>query len=140
MIIEQLTNIYLTRETWHANKLSEEQANEYHERLLVQGNILTYVESGELKGYIEYWRLDFEQWGRLVCGVPVYAFDENITDGEIAYINNMWVAEDSKAFDMLVAMFLTKNQDAEFFTAFRRTKKHQPVLVYDRNDFLKWHK
>lgn len=137
---EEITNIYLNSEWWHRYKLSEEQANEYHERLLLQGNILTYVVAGELQGYLEYWRINHEQFGRLVCGKSVYVYDEDILSGNIAYINNMWVSPGGAAFDMLVAMFLAKNQDAEFFTAFRRTKKHQPVLVYNREDFIKWHK
>jgi hypothetical protein len=140
MIAEQLTYIYLTQECWHRNKLTEEQANEYHERLLMQGNILTSVIDGELKGYVEYWRINTEQLGRIIIGQPILTDTEDIVSGQIAYINNMWIEESYRngiVFDMLATMFLVKNQDAEFFCAIRRLKHNKPFQVYSRQDLIK---
>lgn len=137
---KQLTNIYLTKEKWHKNYLSEEEANKYHERLLVSGNILTYVVSGELKGYLEYFRINHEQLGRLVCNKPILTDVEDILSGNIAYINNMWISPECRygeAFEMLGSMFLVKNRDAELFVAFRSAKHQKPIQVYTRQDLIK---
>ncbi len=139
-IIQQLTHIYLTKEDWHKIKLIEETANQYHERLLLNGNILTYVKDNELIGYLEWWGISYEQFGRLVCGQPIYTDTEDILNGKIALINNMYVEESDRggdAFNMLAAMFLARCKDAEFYVAFRRTKRNQPIQVYNREEIMK---
>lgn len=139
-IIQKLTNIYLEKENWHKSKLSKEEADHYHERLLMNGNILTYVTNGELLGYLEFWLIDFSQFGRLVCNQPIMTDTENLLNGNIALINNMWVAENERgalAFDMLAAMFLARCNNAEFYCAFRRVKRHQPIQVYSRAEIMK---
>lgn len=140
MIVEAITNIYLNKENWHKNKLSKEQSDDYHERLLLQGNILTYVKDGELIGYLEFWRINTEQLGRIVCGIPVYTDEEDILNGDIAFINNMWINESSRhgeTFELLASMFLSRNKDAEFFVAMRRLKNNHPIQVYRRNELIK---
>lgn len=140
MIIDKLTDIYLNKEYWHKNKLSREDANEYHERLLVNGNILTYIREGELLGYLEWWAINFEQFGRLVCNQPILTNSENLLDGNIALINNMWINENDRnglAFDILAAMFLSRCKNADFYVAFRRVKLNQPIQVYSRDEIIK---
>lgn len=139
-IINQLTDVYHNFETWHKQKLTREQSNEYHERLMINGNILTYIKSGELIGYLEFWRINFEQLGRLVCGQPVLTDIEDLLSGNIAYINNMWINPDDRggfAFEFLASMFLSRNKDAEFFVAFRNLKHNKPIQVYKRDELIK---
>lgn len=139
-LIQTLTNIYRNHEYWHTNKLSQEESDKYHERLLLNGNILTYILKDELIGYLEYWNITYEQFGRLVCGKPIATDMENIVDGNISLINNMWIHPDYKhgdAFDMLSAMFLTKNNKSDFYVAFRRVKRNQPIQVYTRSEIMK---
>lgn len=128
-IAQQLTRCYIEKETWHKNRLSEQEANLYHERLLTQGNILTIVENEELVAYIEVWRVNFEQLGRLVCGEAVYAFDENIVDGEIAYVNNGWVKENSKVAKVLESNFLERFKTCKYI-ARKRQKYNESFKVY----------
>lgn len=140
MIANQLTQIYESKESWHKTKLSHDEANLYHERLLVNGNILTYVIKGELKGYLEYWRLTPEQLGRLIIGDPIFTDVEDILSGPIAYINNMWIDEEYRngdAFEILGTMFLVKNKDAEVFVAFRNLKHNKPIQVYKRDELIR---
>lgn len=140
MIPEQLTFIYLNLETWHRNKLSEAEANAYHERLLVQGNILTYVQDGILLGYLEYWRITPEQLGRIIINQPILTDVEDILTGPIAYVNNMFILEHARggeAFNVLGSMFLSKNKDADTFVACRNLKHHKPVQVYSRSDLIR---
>lgn len=131
-LAEQLTFIYEQVETWHKIRLSTADANVYHERLLMQGNIVTIVEDGVLKGYIEVWKINFEQLGRLLCGISVYVYDENITDGNIAYINNGWIAEDYQNTDMarkLEAKFTEQFKDC-IYVARKRQKYSEAFKVY----------
>lgn len=139
-IISQLTNVYLSKETWHKHKLSEAEANAYHERLLVNGNILTYVKSGVLLGYLEYWRINCSQLGRIIIGEPILTDVEDILNGPIAYINNMYIVESERAgevFEMLGTMFLVKNKDADVFVACQNGKKHKPIQVYKHEELTK---
>lgn len=140
MIAEQITDIYLTKEKWNKNYLSKEEADKYHERLLVNGNILTYIVKGELKGYLEFYRINFEQFGRILCGINIPVFEENITDGNIALIVSMYIDpkyRNGEAWDMLSSMFLAKNRDAQFFATILANKKHQPLHVYSRADIIR---
>ena len=141
MIAQALTKIYHEKEHWHKNKLSVEDANKYHERLLMNGNIITYVLDGELIGYLEFWRITYEQFGRLVCGDTINAMAEDLLTGEIAYINNMWISEDyrgGEAFNTLAKEFLFKNVDCQYFSTFRPFKNHKPIIVYSRADLYKF--
>ena len=140
MLIDQLTKIYLKKETWHKNKLTEEQSNEYHEKLMINGNILTYIKSGELIGYLEFWRINYEQLGRLICGQPILTDVEDLLSGNIAYINNMFIDSNHRngdAFEFLASMFLSRNKDAELFVTFRPLKHNKPIQVYRREELIK---
>lgn len=138
-IIEQLSFIYLHLETWHKNKLSEVEANLYHERLLLQGNILTYVREGVLVGYLEFYRINFEQLGRVCCELQLQD-TENLIDGNIALVNRMWIREDyrfTEVFNMLVAMFITKNKDAKHYITLQHHKKHKSLQNFYRKDWVR---
>ncbi len=140
IIPEQITFIYQNLELWHKNKLSEADSNIYHERLLLNGNIITYVEGDRLLGYVEFWRISAEQLGRIIVGDPIETDVEDITSGPICYINNMFILEDYRggaAFEMLATMFLMKNRDASVFVACRNLKHNKPVQVYSRNDLIR---
>ena len=52
-IPEQLTDIYYKHEHWHAFKMRREQAIQYHERRIKNGEIQVYLENGEVLGYYE---------------------------------------------------------------------------------------
>lgn len=134
-IIEQLTYIYHNFEGWHKNKLSKEDSNKYHERLLMQGNILTIIEGGELKAYLEIWKINYEQLGRLLCGLPFYVFDEDIIGGEIAYVSNGWVSDNynnTDAHKVLMGEFINKFKDCKF-VARKRYKYNESFKVYPIN-------
>jgi len=52
-IPEQLTDIYLKHENWHAFKMPYNQALRYHEKRYKDGTIQVYEENGEVLGYYE---------------------------------------------------------------------------------------
>lgn len=125
-----LTNNYLSdNEPWHKHKLSEQEANEYHERLLMQGNIITIIKDNELKGYLEIWKINYEQLGRIMCGLPVYALEENITDGNIAFVNNGWIDHGEYIYKNLLFQMKERFSDCEY-VARRRFKYNENFKVY----------
>lgn len=134
MISELLTKNYLKNEKWHKNYLPEQEANKYHERLIMQGNILTVVDNDELKAYMEVWKVDYELLGRLMCGVDVYAFDEDIVNGNIAYINNAWVT-DVESKKILEQEFKDKFGQCEFI-ARKRFKYSDTFKVYPMRSLI----
>lgn len=139
MIIDDLTYIYLNFETWHKNKLSQEEANKYHERLLMQGNILTYVDNGKLIGYVEAWKINYDQLGRILCEVPFYVFDEDITNGNIAYIHNMWISPEYRGNlvkNKILKEFFTKFSDCQYLFL-RRVKWNYAFKVYPMSNFIR---
>ena len=52
-IPEQLTDIYIKYENWHAFKMGNEAAVRYHARCIDIGDIQVYVEDGEVLGYCQ---------------------------------------------------------------------------------------
>lgn len=131
-VVEQLTYVYTNLEFWHTHKLSEEAANEYHKRLLMQGNIITVVDDKDLLGYIEVWKINYEQLGRLLCGVKFYVYDEDIGSGNIAYISNMYIVENlrhSDVYKRLYTRFLERYGDCSYIAS-KRTKHSDKFTVY----------
>lgn len=131
-LAEQLTYIYHNFESWHKIKLPYDESVEYHRRLLMQGNIITIIENDELKAYAEVWKINYEQLGRLFCDVPFFVYDENITDGNIAYINNLWF--DPSYRTSLINEDLLKQFGEHFkdctFMARKRNKYNESFKVY----------
>jgi len=138
-IPEQLTYIYHNYEYWHKSKLSVEDSNKYHEILIMQGNILTYVENDILIGYVEVWRINYEQLGRILCEEKFFVFDENITDGNIAYIHNMWIAPEhrmSLVNKKVLNDFFSKFGDCKYMFL-RRVKWNYNFKVYPMKNFVR---
>ncbi len=138
-VIEQLKYIYNNYEKWDTIKLVGDELNEYFERQLINGNILTYVKDGELRGYLNFWCINNEQLGRLMCGITL-AHNENLLDGNIALISRMWVNPEDRngeAFSMLAAMFLSRNKQCTHYAAFQQHKKHKPFQCYTREEIIK---
>ena len=52
-IAEQLTEIYFKEEWWHSPRLTLGEALKYHQDKLDSGNIVCYLDNGEVLGYYE---------------------------------------------------------------------------------------
>ena len=135
-IAEQLTEIYLKYETWHKNKLSEEEANIYHDTLLNKGNIIVVRDGETVVGYTEFWRLTYEQFGRIICGEPFSATHEDVQTGQIAYVANTFVKKEyrkGQVIRMLKDRFFEANTLCTHFCGEARRKSCAPVKVFKRN-------
>jgi len=138
-IVEELVKIYneITEES--PCKLKGQECIDYFERLLMKGNIITYIQDGELLGFIEFWRLSYYQWGR-ICANLTLTHDENLTFGPVCLITRMWIKPDlrnGETFLHLGRTFLDKNKDTDHFAAQQPLKKHKPLQIYTREEVLK---
>jgi len=116
-IIEQLIDIYQNHEIWHKRKLSYADSKEYFIRLLSSGNIIIFMDDDDLCGYVEFWRITPEQF-RKILDKDFYVFDENITDGSICYISDLFIHKKYRrgiTIKYLKQIFMNINRDCTYF-------------------------
>lgn len=137
-IVEQLCVIYYKYETWHKTVMSIEQARHYHKTMLERGNILIYEENRIVVGYIEILCINFEQFGRIVCTDSFCSTEENTTDGNIAYVNNMVILPErrnSSIIKYLRNMSFKKFFKCEYFCGTRVTKStSKKIKIHKRSE------
>lgn len=136
-IIEQLIEFYYDpkAEYWHKERLDRRASWMYHEKLLGQGNIITVADGDVLAGYCEFWRISFEQFGRIVCGEPFPAIHENVLNGQVAYVANTYIRpyyRNKDVYKMLRNRFFEFNQDCTHFCGHARRKSSEPLKVFKR--------
>ena len=128
--IKQLVDIYFKLEGWHKKKLSVEDSFEYFIRLLSQGNIIIFMDDDKVCGYIEFFRITPLQF-RKILDKDFYVFDENITDGEICYISNMFILKEYRrglAMNYLKTIFKNINRDCKYFVG-HNTRRNNRVRI-----------
>lgn len=138
-ISEKINHIYQNILPKNPIMLCHDEAIKYFERLMMNGNIITYVKDGELLGFIEFWSITYEQFGRLCCNQTLQ-HEENLTDGNVCLITRMWIINDLRNGETFLNMgraFLEKNKNAQFYAAMQFQKKHKPIQVYSREQILK---
>ena len=131
-ILKQLIKIYkeLHKDTL---LLSNEELVEYYGKMLENGRIEYVLENGELVGFMESWRLTYEQLGRVVCWKDFNAVEENVKDGDIAFISDVWVKKnerDGTTFELLLQGFKDSNKDAHSYISKRHKGKY--IRVYNK--------
>ena len=130
----QLVEIYLEKETWHKTKLSYEKAKKYFDKLIKDQRVITCIEGNKVVGYIESWRLDLAQYGCLISGGPFSAYKENVTDGEICYVADIYIDEDYRNTDVIKRLkneFFEQNKDCKFITG-EEVKRDRRLRVFRR--------
>lgn len=138
-MIEKITYIYQNILPKQPIMLPHDEAIKYFERLMIKGNIITYVQNGELLGFLEFWRINNEQFGRICCNQTL-AHEEDLFSGNICLITRMYISptlRNAETFINIGREFLEKNKTATHYVAMQFHKKHKPLQVYSRNDILK---
>ena len=137
-VVIQLVDIYINDEYWHRNKLSVKESTKYFKKLVLDGNIFFYQEKKRVLGYCEFWRLDFEQWGRYVCGQTISPFDEDITLGNVCVVHNVWINKEyrrSYVTKWMIKMFYKLNSICDYYVGHAlRKSSSQPIKVFKRSD------
>ncbi len=136
MLPELLTECYLTQQPWQKFYMGRKDAIKYFEEMINRGNIIAIQDDGILLGYTEFWRLTYEQIGRLMCGAPFWTFDENTTDGNLCYVANIWINPDLRqglVFRAMEELFFKMNHSAEYYCGFANRKRTKPFKVFKRD-------
>jgi hypothetical protein len=136
-LIDQLVEFYLEKETTHEKKLSAMESYKYFDKLLNQGSIITVSDGDLLLGYVETWRLSFEQFGRIICGESFSAFHEDILTGQIAYVGDVYIRPEyrnSRVTKMMRNRFFEFNKNCTHFVGEAKRKKSCPVKVFKVKD------
>lgn len=141
-MIDKLIRVYLEEEHWHGNKLSEADAARYFETLIAKDRLIVHLEEGNIAGYVEWWRINFEQFGRLICHEPFFIELEDIETGPICYVANIWIDPKWRRSHVLGCLkegFFRENESAKFFVGEALRKKTQPVKVFKMQEsFKRW--
>jgi len=138
-MISKIVQLYLTELPKCPVMLDETEAKKYFTRLLMNGNIITYVKDGELLGFVEFWRINNEQFGRL-CRNHTLSHDEDLLSGDLCLITRMYIVPDlrnAETFLFLGRALLERNKDAVDYAAMQMHKKHKPLQCYSREQILK---
>lgn len=141
-MIEKIVYIYENILPKNPIMLPHDEATKYFERLFMNGNIITYIKDGELLGFLEFWRITNEQFGRICCNQTL-SHDENLTDGNICLITRMYITPTMRNGETFINMgheFLNKNLTATHYAAMQFNKHHKPLQVYTREKILKHYK
>ena len=141
-MINKIVHLYLHELPKCPVMLSEQEATEYFERLMMNGNIITYVKDGELLGFLEFWRISPEIFGKVTLGLPI-SHETDLNNGEICLITRMYIVPDLRNAETFITMgreFLARNADATHFVALQQHKHHKPIQIYSRDEILKHYK
>lgn len=138
--VEQLNEIHQTHEWWNTRKMPLEESLLYHSEMYDRGNIVIAERDGKVIGYFEVWKITFEQFGKLICHVPFSAFQENVQDGNIAYVANVWIHKDYRKGEVVKELkkkFFEATWMCDYFVgqALRKTSS-QPVKVFKKEDLV----
>ena len=138
-IPEQLTEIYLHKEWWvtEEGKLTPEIAYKYYDKLYKQGNIIICELDGEVLGYVEFWRINFEQFGRIICHTDFCGDSEDILSGNIGYVANVWIKPECRrswVTKILKIKFYRNTHVCDYYCGMATRKKTQPVKVFKKSD------
>lgn len=141
-LLDELTRFYHEIDVQVENPMtSTEQIQRYHS-WLIEKDLIRYVMPGcRLFAYISYYRLSFEQLGRMVAHEDIDCYNEDLEHGPICWVTDVTISEEGKlngAAKELKRLFFEKNYDAKYFIGHAIYKKRsQPIRVFKATDFLK---
>ena len=143
-IVEQLVHIYKTEDYYQRGNLTDLEIRRYYSKMIAHGRIQLYMETCNVVGFIESWRLNYEQLGRVVCWHDFSALEEDVNNGDILYISDIYVAPHKRGngiVKILMEMLENSNRDALYGVSKRvKSKKVQYYRVYDKKVAYKLNK
>ena len=137
-VVNQFIDIHYKEEWWIENKLSENDAQMYFLRMLAFGNIILYTQADSVAGFVEFWRISPEQFGRHSLGLPIYN-TEDLMRGDVCYINSFFVAKEHRfgeCIEYLKTELFNRNKDAKFFVYERQ--KNKSIRIYNPKEIQRF--
>ena len=138
-IVEQLVDIAREYETSYKGVHSYTHDYNYHNAMLAKGAIITYLVDGVVLGYFEVWRINYHQFGRLICHDNWNQLDEDITTGNLAYVANTWIHPDFRqgaVYKVLRNRFFAMCNKCEYYCGSALRKRTQPIKVFKVKDLV----
>lgn len=139
-MLSELKRFYKTIDVQTDHPMSDSEIDRYHAYLLSNNAISMVFEGERLLGYVSYYRINYEQLGRLVCQLPFNAIQEDIVSGNILYLIDITIDPEyrgTKVIKELKQMFFERNADCEFFIGHAIYKKRsQPIRVFKKTEIM----
>lgn len=141
-IPSELARIYLDKMDHHKKKLPFHEALKYYEFLCELGLLSVVLDGEEIVAVVEWYRINFEQTGKLICFAPFNIYDEDILNGKIAYLSDIWIKHTHRHTSVIKRLrhdFFLANADCDYFWGEAERKKAGYVKVFKRQEvFNKW--
>ena len=142
--VEQLVDIYFRDEWWHNFKMPYPEAVNYHGQMLLQGNIKTVEDLGVVLGYVEFWLITKEQLNRIILNKPFDARKEDVLNGDIAYVANLWIDKSfrkGRVFRELSARFFDRVKHCSMVCGEEQPRKGRlRVFKNTKTEQMQWEK
>ena len=139
-MLSELKRFYKTIDVQMEHPMDDASIDAYHSYLIGKDAISMVIEADRLLGYVAYYRINFEQLGRLVCQLPFNAIEEDIVSGNICYLIDVTIDPEVRGkhvYKQLKEMFFSKNADCEYFIGHAIYKKRsQPIRVFKRTEIM----
>lgn len=142
LILKELTRFYKEVDIQVDNPMtSDSQIRNYHSWLLEKDLIRYVMPECRLFAYISYYRLSFEQLGRIVAHEDIDVYNEDLEHGPICWVTDVTIDPEFRhtwVDGELKRLFFEKNHNAKYFIGHAIYKKRsQPIRVFKATDFLK---
>jgi GTP-sensing pleiotropic transcriptional regulator CodY len=138
--VEQLCDIYYKYEYWHNNKMPYPEAVNYHRQMLLQGNIKIVEDLGVVLGYYQVYLINKEQLNRLVLHKNFDERKEDILNGNIAYVANLWIDKSFRkgyVFREIRAKFLEQTKHCSMICGEEQPRKGR-LRIFSNKRSRKW--
>lgn len=135
-ILSELRRVY-KEEWWHRNRISDEELDLYHSRLISQDNLI-YIWDNGLAAYIEFWKVNKNQMKEIIGNNRWSPIDNNVTSGDMAYVANIWVSPEyrgNKKFKVsLKNLFFHKANTKKLVWERNRLNQSLKLFTYGGNN------
>lgn len=138
-IVEQLCQIHEKYEVWQ-ERMGREDSILYHRTMLENGVIQCASEGEHILGYIEVWRINSEQFGRLILGKPFCSMQENVLSGEVAWFANIFILPEHRRGSVIKDLrlkFFQKYENCPYYSGNKVKRTCAPFQIFTRSKLLK---
>jgi hypothetical protein len=123
------------------SSLTDEELAKYYKLMDSQDNLIVECDSeGEIIGFCEIWRINYDQLGRIMVHGVIDARHEDTVSGSICFVANLAILPYYRmngVFDLMKHKFFIQNYNCEYFCGdSRRRSHHHTFNLYKRNEFI----
>jgi hypothetical protein len=131
--LEELLDFTLTHEQFQTTK-DYAHVKDILRVLLDKDRLILAYRDGQIVGYIESWRLSFEQLGRVILDIPFNIESEDIETGEVCFLSNITIHPDHRGGSVMRELrneFILQNRDASYWIGHAQRKSVGLIKHYD---------